>query len=101
MGFVGFWKQFFSNYYPRGHLYFAGALGIVCLTVLFFVEGEKETISLDPAARDVIPIKPPDLQAVPETKTVASNELVLEDFVATEDSSLVDEHLWRQNIDIY
>ena len=96
MGFVGFWKQFFSNYYPRGHLYFAGALGIVCLTVLFFVEGEKETVSLEPATRDVIPIKPPDLNAVPETETVASNELVLENFVVTEDSSLVDEQLWRQ-----
>lgn len=101
MDFVEITRQFVSKYYPRDHLYMAGALGALCLILLLIPAGEKGAavpnqttqisipVSLDQSEAPTAEIATPELQA----------EFDLEDFVVMEEPELGDITVW-QNVEV-
>ena len=99
MNFFDFPKQFISNYYPRGHLYFACVLAVTCLIIVLFVDADEGRTVPEPTTRIVIPIAIPEIETLSKPETVPANELALQDFVITKESPLEAVSLWH-NVEV-
>ena len=99
MDFVEISKQLVSKYYPRDHLYIAGALGIFCLALLLVPDDDKGTAVPNKTTQIAIPVALTATGSLQISEANPAIDIELEDFVIPDEPVLEDITLWR-NIEV-
>jgi murein DD-endopeptidase MepM/ murein hydrolase activator NlpD len=90
MDFTEISKQFTDKYFPRNHLYIAGALSILCVLLILIPGGKEEAAVPAQTTQIPIPVTFVNEESVAKRANLPSRQLVLEDYVVTDEPVLED-----------